>query len=394
METGEDWLFTTRLKEMFSYTIHTITPPYVYFNYRVGTPPFGDHRLGGGTELGIYGLYVERISDVDRKLADEMYQVWKLADYPVKGFSGESLAVENLLYAEPDEYAFLEENMLKLMSTVSYPDSGIYVFRQRTQAAVQEHSQDRSSMEKRKWSQNRDYGENYLAVMAAEKPVGHGHLDQGSFILYYQNYPIVMDSGIEGYFDASTQWHQCSYSHACLQFAATAQEQVKYRKDNKVINLNAGNYSLDQGWWDVPRICRVLEVKTERDGGGCCPQEEIYMEITHPLGAEKGVHQRRILFEKRTGIVTIEDKIERYRGKVLFSLPLVMRRAEIEGCIVRGEGYYSVGVEVEFLTQPDELLIEKGRTTPMFPTEDVPMLLYVRASIDASQEIRVRIKPN
>lgn len=394
METGEDWLTTTRLKEMFAYTIHTITPPYVYFGNRVGTPPFGDHRLGGGTELGIYGLYVERIAGVDRQLADKMYQVWKLAGCPVKGFSGESLAVENLLYAEPDEYSFLEENLLKLMSTVSYPDSGIYVFRQGIRESFRDHNQDGSSMKRREQSQSRGHGENYLAVMAAKKPVGHGHLDQGSFILYYQNYPVVMDSGIEGYFDASTQWHQCSYSHACLQFAATAEEQKIYRKDNKVINLNAGNYSLDRGWWDVPHICRVLDVKTEEDSGEYCPQEEICMEITHPLGAEKGVHERRILFEKRTGIVTIEDKIRNYRGKVLFSLPLVMRRAEIEGCIVRGEGYYSVGVEVEFLTLPDGLLIEKGRTTPMFPTEDAPMLLYVRASMDASEEIRVRIKPN
>lgn len=394
METGEDWLSATRLKEMFAYTIHTVTPPYAYFGNRVGTPPFGDHRLDGGTELGIYGLYLERIAGADRKLADEMYQVWKLAGYPVKEFSGESLAIENLLYAEPDGYSFLEENMLKLKSTVSYPDSGIYVFRQGIRCSAHSHSRDGNSTGAWERSQSRNQGENYLAVMAAQKPIGHGHLDQGSFILYYQNYPVVMDSGMEGYFDASTQWHKCSYSHACLQFAATVEEQIIYRKDTESINLDAGNYSLDRGWWDVPRICRVLGVKAEEETGECCPQEEICMEIAHPLGAEKGIHQRRILFEKSTGIVTIEDKIEHYRGKVLFSLPLAMRRAEIEGCTVRGEGYYPVGVEVEFLTQPDELFIEKGRTTPMFPTGDASMLLYVRASMDASREIRVRIKPN
>ncbi|WP_374019689.1 heparinase II/III family protein [Paenibacillus thiaminolyticus] len=55
--------------------------------------------------------------------------------------------------------------------------------------------------------------------MSSPKPVAHGHLDQGSFVLYKNSVPLVMDSGIEGYFESSTPWHICSYSHACLQFA-------------------------------------------------------------------------------------------------------------------------------------------------------------------------------
>lgn len=371
-EMGEDWLLTTRLKEMFGYCLHTVTPPYEYFEDRIGTPPFGDHKLSGGTEFGIYGLYVERIAKTDRKLADELYQAWKLAGSPVKGLSGEGLAIENLLYAEPAEYCFLEENRLNLFSAVNYPDSGIYVFRQGFLNSEQK--------------QNR--GENYLAVMAAEKPVGHGHLDQGSFILYHQNVPVVMDSGIEGYFEASTQWHLSSYSHACLQFAVTPEEQSRYRRKESGINLTAGNYSLDRGWWDVPRICRVLNTEAGEE------TECICMEIAHPLGKEKGVHQRTIQFYKDSGEVVIRDRIENYQGKVLFSLPLAMRSAEVEGNTVHGAGYYSVHADVEFFTPPEELLIEQGRTTPMFPDSgDVPMLLYVRAKFNASQEIQVRIRP-
>lgn len=365
-ETGEDWLLTTRLKDMFAYTIHTITPPYEYFDGRIGTPPFGDHKLSGGTEFGIYGLYIEEIARLDKKLADEMYQVWQKSGYPVKGFWGEALALENLLYTEPDGFKTDVENQLQLESTAAYPDSGIYVFRRREKSGK----------------------ENYLAVMGAAKPIGHGHLDQGSFVLYYQNVPIIMDSGIEGYFDTSTQWHLSSYSHACLQFAATEEEQKTMRAENNIINLNAGNYSMDRGWLDVPRKSRVTEVVIGKE------TDSITLEIEHPCGREKGIHHRTILFEKESGVVTIKDRIEKYKGTVLFSLPLVMRSAHLVNQSVQAEGYYNVNVTVDFLTPVQKTYLEKGRTTPMFPTEDkVPMLLYVRAEADASQEIAVRIQP-
>lgn len=365
-ETGENWLATTRLKDMFAYTIHTITPPYEYFDGCIGTPPFGDHRLSGGTELGIYGLYIEDVAKLDKKLADEMYQVWQRTRYTIKGLSGESLVLENLLYTEPDEFRPDKENDLELKSTSAYPDSGIYVFRHQT------------SGEK----------ENYLAVMGAVKPIGHGHLDQGSFVLYYHNYPVIMDSGIEGYFDTSTQWHLSSYSHACLQFAATEEDLKAMRTDNRIINLNAGNYSLDRGWLDVPRVSESVEaeigIKTDK----------ITLEIEHPCGRERGVHQRTILFEKQTGMVTIQDRVENYTGTVLFSLPMVMKEARIDGQKVLAAGHYSVDMEIEFLSPVKEIFLEKGRTTPLFPTEEeIPMLLYVRAKADAHRELKVRIKP-
>lgn len=362
-ETGEDWLVSTRLKEMFGYTIHTVTPPYVYFDGHIGTPPFGDHKLSGGAELGIYGLYLDKMAGIDRKLADEMYQVWAAAGCPTKNFSGESLALENLLYTEPSAYQAVPENELRLCSTAAYPDSGIYIFR------------------------NGAPKENYLAVMAAEKPIGHGHLDVGSFILYYHNYPIVMDSGIEGYFDASTQWHLSSYSHACLQFAANREEKDRCRVPEGAINLNAGNYSLDRGWLDVPRTCRVAET---RIGEAC---EGITLEITHPGGSSQGIHRRTILLEKESGDVIIKDRIENYGGEVLFSLPLVMRSAAVEEQTVSARGYYPLETEVEFRSPVEEIRLEKGRTTPLFPTGgETPRLLYVRAKARAEDGVEVRIR--
>lgn len=362
-ETGEDWFTSTRLKDMFAYTLHTITPPYEYFGGRVGTPPFGDHRLSGGEQLGIYGLYLERIAESDEKLADMMYQAWAAAGYPVKNLSSESVAVENLLYAEPEEYSAKKMESLLLKSTGDYPDSGIYVFREKVQGK-----------------------ENYLAVMAAKKPIGHGHLDQGSFILYYHNYPVIMDSGIEGYFDASTQWHLSSYSHACLQFAATGEECQSMRRAERAINLSAGNYSLDRGWLDVPRRSKVEEVSIGKD------YDKISLTVAHPAGKEKGIQHRTILFEKAAGIVTVEDRIETYMGNILFSLPMVMKSAVVEENTVYAKGYYPIAMKVEFLSPIESIILEAGRTTPMFPTEEeTPMLLYVRAKARAEHGIRVRI---
>lgn len=363
-ETGENWLLSTRLKDMFAYTVHTVTPPYEYFGGRIGTPPFGDHRLSGGDELGIYGLYVDRIARTDKKLADEMYQIWRAAGCPVKAFSGESVVAEHLLYTDAAAYSIDDRNTLQLGSTCDYPDSGIYVFRGNGASGK----------------------ENYLAVMSSPQPIGHGHLDQGSFILYYHNYPVVMDSGIEGYFDASTQWHLSSYSHACLQFAATQEEQRSERVREGAINLNAGNYSLDRGWLDAPRVSKVLRTEITAH------QDSISMEIAHPCGREKGVHRRTICFEKESGVVTIEDVVENYDGKLLFSLPMAVQSAVVEGNTVRAVGFYLLQVDVEFLTPVERIVLEKGRTTPFFPAgEETPMLLYVRAEALAQSGVKVRI---
>lgn len=365
-ETGDDWLVTTRLKDMFAYTIHTVTPAYEYFDGCIGTPPFGDHRLSGGSEFSVYGLWVNEIAQVDKKLADQMYQIWAQAHYPVQGLSGEAIAVENLIYAEPGEYQIQPRNELQLESAVTYRDSGLYIFRYSNE------------MQK----------ENYLAVMSSPKRIGHGHLDQGSFILYYHNYPIIMDSGIEGYFDASTQWHLSSYSHACLQFAATEEDQRNRKAEQGMINLDAGNYSLERGWLDVPYTSKVLEVSAGEK------EERITLEIEHPRGRDKGVHFRTFIYNKVSGEVTIKDKIENYSGKVLFSLPMVMKATVLEGQVVHTRGYYQVNANVEFVSPAERIYLERGRTTPVFPNGDeLPMLLYVRAVLDASHEAEVKIQP-
>lgn len=71
-----------------------------------------------------------------------------------------------------------------------------------------------------------------------------------------------------------------------------------------------------------------------------------------------------------------------------------MKEARIDGQTVHAEGHYPVEMEVKFLTHLENLSLEKGRTTPMFETDDeIPMLLYVRAIADASSGFEVLIIP-
>ena len=54
---GENWFETTPLTGMFGFSLRTQTPSYRYFGGRIGTPPFGDHALGGGSVFGSFGTY-------------------------------------------------------------------------------------------------------------------------------------------------------------------------------------------------------------------------------------------------------------------------------------------------------------------------------------------------
>ena len=121
-----------------------------------------------------------------------------------------------------------------------------------------------------------------------------------------------MDSGIEGYFDSSTSWHISSYSHACVQFAT---RQTGIAKDTGgPINLSAGTYSLEQGWVDVPRNSKVLDIKLGDD------VESITIEIANPEG--NGRHIRHVTYIKDPDLYIIRDTLEDFEGHVLFSLPV------------------------------------------------------------------------
>ncbi len=360
LNMGEDWFQDTPLGDMFTYSLNLQTPGYVYFENRIGTPPFGDHALSGGREFAIYGIYLKQIECINKNAADKMYATWCLAGKPVKALGGESVILENLLAAGED-YKMAKDFQFHLESTAEFPNAGIYVFR-------------------------KNFGEekqSYFAIMSSPEIVKHGHYDQGSFIIYKNSTPIVMDSGMEGYFDSSTEWHLCSYSHACMMFAGQGEVPVK---ESKSINLSAGTFSREKGWLDVPRTSKVLKVST---GGQI---EYIKILIGHPEG--KGEHVREVYWIKEADLYVIRDYVYGYSGKLLFNLPVASHTSRVEGNCILSEGYYEVELETVFLSPITGLTVETGRTAPFLPVEDkVQLLEYIRAEGESKDGFLVLLYP-
>lgn len=350
--TGEDWFHTTPLASMFGYSIDMQTPGYAYFDERIGTPPFGDHALGDGAEFGYYAVFHAAVAAVDSQLADRMFHTWVKAGRPFKKWTGEGVAFENLL-ARIEEH--VPKTALRLESSRDYSDGGIYVFRKGSQGGKQ----------------------SYFAIMSSPRPIAHGHLDQGSFILYKNSVPLVMDSGIEGYFDSSTQWHLSSYSHACMQF--TTNHRTIAPDTTSMINLSAGTFSLEKGWVDVPKISRVRDVQLGGD------VESITIEIDNPEGL--GRHIRHVAYVREPDVYIIRDEVADFEGKVLFNLPVAATQSRREGNKVISKGTYGVDLETIFLSPVESITLEQGRCTRFYNREDgdASMMDYVRAVADASE---------
>lgn len=347
---AENWFQDTPLSNMFDYSIQLQTPGYQFFDGHIGTPPFGDHALGGGSEFGSYPIYLEDIEKIDKNLADRMYQSWEQAGRPLKGIWGEAVVLENLLGVGK---SYVPANQLELNSTKNFSDAGIYVFRKNPFSTAQ----------------------SYFAIMSSPKPVGHGHLDQGAFILYKNSVPLVMDSGIEGYFDSSTSWHISSYSHSCMQFST---RKIHRKVSTGAINLSAGTYSLERGWVDTPKTSRVLDCTIGTD------IESISIEIMNPEG--KGRHIREVHYIKAFDLYIIRDSVKDFEGEVIFNLPIAASTSVISGQRVLSEGYYEVVLETVFLSKLNRIWLDKGRTTRFFPSEEtIPTMEYIRAVADAKE---------
>lgn len=357
--TGENWFESTPLGDMFHYAIEMQTPGYEYFGGRIGTPPFGDHALGSGEEFGYFPVFIPEIAEQNPILADRMHAAWVAAGTPVKKPWGESIMLENLLVPATQTAC---SSPFQLNSTAEFPDSGIYIFRQ-----------------------NSDEQTSFFAMMSSPQPIAHGHLDQGSFILYAGSVPLVMDSGIEGYFDSSTSWHICSYSHACVQFAAKQTFVPAARSEP--INLSAGTFSVERGWLDVPRTSRVLEVRLEEKW------ESIRIEIANP--EEGGRHIRSVVHVKEPDLYLIRDEIKEYDGKVLFSLPIAALQTRVDGSFIQADCSFGMALDTLFLSRTDSIVIENGRSTPFFPGDDpqVSYMQYVRAVSDAGNGFLTVLSP-
>lgn len=369
-ESGENWFISRNanmpgLIDMFRYPLYTQTPPYAYFNDCIATPPFGDHKIGNGTEFALYGLYCDQVAQYDRDIAQKMYATWCRAKKPVKGFWGESVTLENLMYSSTLQGRANAQASLDLKSCASFPNSGIYVFRDHFGTPQ----------------------ENYLAVMSSLKNIGHGHKDQGAFIYYYHCIPVIMDSGIEGYFEASTPWHICSYSHAVMQFEAPPHGPIE--KTAGFINLSAGTYSLERGWNDGPDCSKVTQLCLNDTNDSC---ESISMEIKNPKGC--GVQHRTITINHLAETVTVQDTVMDFSGQVLFNLPILAKSAVQNGNEIFADGYYGVKIKITIHSNAEFVVIESGRATPMAPgANDHTDLLYLRIKATAEDGVAITIAP-
>mgnify|MGYP004459141335 CR=1 FL=1 len=369
-ESGENWFISKNanmpgLIDMFRYPLYTQTPPYAYFNDSIATPPFGDHKLGNGTEFALYGLYCDQVAQYDKDTAQKMYATWCRANKPVKGFWGESVTLENLMYSSTLQGGANAPASFDLKSCASFPNSGIYVFRDHFGTPQ----------------------ENYLAVMSSPKNIGHGHKDQGAFIYYYHCIPVIMDSGIEGYFEASTPWHICSYSHAVMQFEAPPHGPIE--KTAGFINLSAGTYSLERGWNDAPDCSKVTQLCLNDKNDSC---ESISMEIKNPKG--DGLQHRKIMIDHLAETVTVQDTVTDFSGQVLFNLPILAKSAVQNGNEILADGYYGVKIKITIHSNAESVVIESGRATPMAPgANDHTDLLYLRIKAKAEDGVAITIAP-
>ena len=355
-ETGENWFRLHRMDRMFAYTAGVQLPPCPYFEGRVSTPPFGDHRLGNGAEYHLLGTWAARVAQDDPQLGAQMLDTWHRAGNPVQRLWGESVIAELLLVVGS---ALSPDACVPAYRTHSrhFPDAGLTLLR-------------------------RDEGNTCLAVMCSPRPIGHGHLDQGSFIYYWQGIPLVMDTGIESYFDATTQWHISSLSHACMLFASP---QVTHAETTSV-NLSVGSYTRRRGWCDTPRTAGLLDLAMGES------RQHIRMRIADPDG--RGEHIRQLTLEEDSSVL-IEDQVIGYTGDILFCLPMLAERAimtqEDRRTTVRGIGYDGADLLVEVLSPIQEIWTDVGRTTAVHPGDMPQTIPFLRIRAKAADGFTVRL---
>lgn len=362
--SGENWFLQYGIDKMFAYGADIHMPGYEYLGNAIATPPFGDHRLDGD-DFRAYGLYLEEIKAFNREVADKMLYCWQKANFPYLKFHGESIIFDFLRY--PGEVQRERRAAAAFTSTAAYPDSGIYVLRH-------QYEGEKGS---------------YCAIMSSPRYIGHSHRDQGSFMIVKDGVPVVMESQMEGYFDASRYFHNCSYSHACLLFAHD--EHYHPARDGAINQIPTGTYSIDRGWADTLRTSEVKEVSLGAE------TEKIVIELKNMEG--RGIHTRTFLHHIKEDVYEIIDRVEDFSGDVLFVLPLAAERVvtpsgQKEGLVVKGIGHYDVDVLVEFLSPVKEMNIEPGRTAPLYPAgQTVQYLQYVRARAAGATGFHVKIKP-
>ena len=313
---GDDWWGTTNLPKMFDYAIHTSTPPYSYFNNQIGTPPFGDADLRGSSSIFAYcGQYYDQVAKVDIALAQQMQRIWQLSGSPMSGYGGEVVALMN--FFNPMAFDFGDANHPLALGDYQSPTTGVYIFRE-------------------------NYGrENakYFFTMSNDTEIGHGHKDQGSFILYANSVPLVMDPGVESYFTASKTWYTNSSSHAALLFT------------NDGVTPDTG-----------PATSRRDSIFHSDE------MDYIRVSTTWNRTGNATDHRNYALLENGFNAVIIWDMLRDAPNTTIFNMPVVAKSAAVNGNVVTSKGFFGTDLKTTVL-EPANAQITTGfkPTTPVAP---------------------------
>ncbi|MCW3790227.1 heparinase II/III-family protein [Paenibacillus sp. LS1] len=333
--TGENWFQGTRFSSTFQYALSVQTPPYVFFDNKISTPNFGDHTLDDGVGFAVLGLYVDEIFSSDPELGAQVYETWTRAGKPLCGFGVESNMLENFFMPSRIDTLASDSKTLNLTSQ-RFEDIGLYLFRQNFNSP----------------------NERYLSVISSQTPVGHGHHDQGSFIWYVNGIPLVVDPGVESYFDSTFAWYKGSSSHSVVQFR------------------HKGQYV------DMPRVSEVQHLRTSD------LLDEITIRIQSPTGA--GSHTRHIAYVKNgLDALILWDVIRDAREGTRMNLPLAATSTVIEDRRALSSGHYGIDVETtSLLPQRVDITHEWGRSCALAPpVEGKSQLSYLRVKAGENEPI-------
>lgn len=278
--------------------------------------------------------------DIDKELADMMYSVWSSVGKPFpQSSNGEEVLFQNLL-GDYTMFANREIKLPPIRSTAEFKDAGVFVLRSERI---------------------------YLALSASPSYVGHGHFDQGAFILYKDNVPIVIDPSIESYFDSTKDWYVSSSSHSVVQFAREGGK--KEVADPFSTHLERMDYSALEGWNDTPRRSELIGYDFGEN------VDEITVKVLNPEG---GTHYRNIRLEHSANKVIITDTVEDFNGEIRLNLPLALKSFSRVDNVFNCKGYYNVDVRIEVLGEKIET--EKGRCVKMFQCNGTPMADIIRVT--------------
>ncbi|ACT00654.1 immunoglobulin-like domain-containing protein [Paenibacillus sp. JDR-2] len=334
-ETGEDFFAFPKLVKMFEYTLSMQTPPYAYFNNGISTPAFGDDLLLGGNEFSLLGLYYDEVARTNPKLAAQMYQTWVKAGQSLPANGVETILMES--FFTPIGFA-TDTTPMKLQSTDKYKWEGVYLFRNHYGSS----------------------NESFMSIMANKTPLGHSHYDQGSFTLYADSTPLVLDPGVESYFATTKAWYTSSSSHSTMQFQ------------------KAGNSS----YLDTPLISDNQSFSTND------AIDTMSLRIANPNSGSSGKHTRHFAYVKGLEAYVIWDQVKGASAGTIWNLPVVASKlSTIEGNKVESTGPYNMDLETTVL-QPENPVItqEWGRAPAIVPAVDGETKLnYIRVPAEANQ---------